>query len=168
MLALSTVATSAGYAAAAIGCLIAVPQIVRLVRTRETAGLSIGSWAVNTLAAVAWLAYGIRTQQGAQVLANACVLAGGVVVLWLVLAADVNRLVRLTRLGLAGSAVAGSVLLLPMAWLILPLAATGLIARIPQLVATASTWWHRRPSGVAASAWGCPSPAPHCGCAPGC
>jgi len=154
VLALSTVATSASYAAAAIGCLIAVPQIVRLVRTRETAGLSIGSWAVSTLAAVAWLAYGIRTQQGAQVLANACVLAGGVVVLWLVLAADVNRLVRLTRLGLAGSAVAGSVLLLPMAWLILPLAATGLIARIPQLVATASTWWHRRPSGVAASAWG--------------
>jgi uncharacterized protein with PQ loop repeat len=147
------VATSAAYTAAAIGCVIAVPQIVRLVRTRETAGLSIGAWEVNTLAAVAWLSYGLRSMQGAQLLANACSLAGAVTVLWLLLAPGSQRRARLTRLAIAGSAIAGSVLFLPMVWLTLPLAATGLLSRIPQMRATASTWWNRRPSGVAASAW---------------
>jgi len=151
--AIPAVATSAAYTAAAIGCVIAVPQIVRLVRTRETAGLSIGAWEVNTLAAVAWLAYGLRTLQGPQLLANACSLTGALTVLWLLLVAGPQRRARLTRLAVAGSVVAGSVLYLPMAWLTLPLAATGLLSRIPQMRATASTWWNRRPSGVAASAW---------------
>src|SRR4051812_50122887 len=80
---LSAVAPYVAYTAAALGCLIAVPQIARLVRTREIAGISAGSWEVNTLSAVAWLAYGMRTLQGAQVIANACSLLGGVAVLWL-------------------------------------------------------------------------------------
>jgi len=149
----SAVATSASYTAAALGCIAALPQIVRLLRTRETAGVSVGSWEVNTLSAVAWLAYGCRTLQGAQVFANACTLLGGIAVLWLVLSAGSQRRGRLTRFTLGATAVSGAVLLLPMAWLTLPLAASGLIARIPQMRATASTWWNRRPSGVAASAW---------------
>ena len=153
MLTLSAVATSAAYTAAVLGCLIAVPQIVRLVRTRETAGLSVGAWEVNTLSAVAWLAYGLRSLEGAQMLANGCAMVGGLMVLWLILTAGEERRSCLTRLGVAGSAVAGAVLLLPGAWLTLPLAATGLISRIPQMRATASTWWNRRPSGVAASTW---------------
>jgi hypothetical protein len=74
-------------------------------------------------------------------------------VLWLVLAPGARRRGRLGRIALAGTAVAGAVLLLPMAWLTLPLAATGLLSRVPQLRATASTWWHRRASGVSAQAW---------------
>jgi uncharacterized protein with PQ loop repeat len=149
----SAAAPLAAYTAASLGCFIAVPQIARLARTRQTAGVSAASWEVNTLSAVAWLAYGLRTLQGAQVLANACSLIGGVAVLWLVLAPGADRRVRLTRFGAAGAAVAGAVCLLPMVWLTLPLAATGLLSRIPQLRATASTWWNRQPSGVAASAW---------------
>jgi len=150
----SAVATTAAYTAATIGCFIAVPQIVRLVRTRETVGLSVGAWAVNTLSATAWLAYGLRTLQGAQVLANAFSLAGAVTVLWLLLVAGSQRRSHVARLAVGACVVAGSVLLLPMAWLTLPLAATGLISRIPQMCATASTWWNRRPSGVAVSTWG--------------
>jgi hypothetical protein len=86
-------------------------------------------------------------------LANGCAMVGGLMVLWLILTAGEERRSCLTRLGVAGSAVAGAVLLLPGAWLTLPLAATGLISRIPQMRATASTWWNRRPSGVAASTW---------------
>jgi uncharacterized protein with PQ loop repeat len=150
----AAIATSASYTAAALGCAIAIPQILRLVRTRETAGVSVGSWEVNTLSAVAWLAYGFRTLQGAQVVANACALIGGVAVLWLVLAAGEQRRGRLTRFTLGATVVSGAVCLLPMAWLTLPLAATGLLSRIPQMRATAMTWWNRRASGVAASAWG--------------
>jgi uncharacterized protein with PQ loop repeat len=148
-----SVAPYAAYSAAALGCFIAVPQIVRLVRTRETAGISASSWEVNTLSAVAWLAYGLRTLQGAQVVANACSLLGGVAVLWLVLTPGADRRSRLSRFAAAVTAVGAAVLVLPMAWLTLPMAATGLLSRIPQLRATASTWWNRRPSGVAASAW---------------
>ena len=153
MLTQAAIATSASYTAAALGCVLAIPQILRLIRTRETAGVSVGSWEVNTLAAVAWLAYGVRTLQGAQVVANACALVGGVAVLWLVLAAGDQRRARLTWFALGATAVSGAVLLLPMAWLTLPLAATGLLARIPQMRATAITWWNRSASGVAASAW---------------
>lgn len=150
----TVVATAAAYSAATIGCFIAVPQIVRLARTRETAGLSIGAWEVNALSATAWLAYGLRTVQGAQLVANAFSLAGAVTVLWLLLVAGPERRGQLTRLAVGASVVAGSVLLLPMTWLTLPLAATGLISRLPQMRATASTWWNRRPSGVAVSTWG--------------
>ena len=153
MLTQSVIATSASYIAAALSCVVAIPQIVRLVRTRETAGVSVGSWEVNTMSAVAWLTYGLRTLQGAQVVANACALVGGVAVLWLVLAAGEERRGRLTRFAVGATAVSGAVFLLPMVWLTLPLAATGLMSRVPQLRATAITWWNRRASGVAASAW---------------
>jgi uncharacterized protein with PQ loop repeat len=153
VLSLPALAPYVACTAAALGCVIAVPQIVRLIRTRETAGISARSWEVNTLSAVAWLAYGLRTMQGAQVVANACSLLGGVAVLWLVLAPGADRRARLTRFGAAATLVSGAVVLLPMAWLTLPMAATGLLSRIPQLRATASTWWNRQPSGVAASAW---------------
>jgi uncharacterized protein with PQ loop repeat len=149
----SAIATAASYTAAALGCVSAFPQVLRLVRTRQTAGVSVGSWEVNTLSAVAWLAYGSRTLQGAQIFANACSLIGGIAVLWLVLSAGAQRRGRLTRFAVGATAVSGAVLLLPMGWLTLPLAASGLIARVPQMRATARTWWNRRPSGVAASAW---------------
>lgn len=153
MLTLSAVATPASYAAAALSCTIAVPQIARLVRTRQTDGVSAVSWEVNTISAVAWLTYGLRTVQGAQVLANGCAVLGGLAVLWLVLPAGSDRQRRLSRFAAAAALVGAAVLLLPMTWLTLPLAATGLLARVPQLRASASTWWNRRPSGVAASAW---------------
>lgn len=153
MLSPSAVATSASYAAAALGCFSALPQILRLLRTRHTAGVSVGSWEVNSLSAVAWLAYGFRTLQGAQVVANAFSLLSGIAVLWLVLSAGAQRRGRLARFTLGATAITGAVLLLPMPWLTLPLSASGLIARVPQMRATAITWWNRHPSGVAASAW---------------
>jgi MtN3 and saliva related transmembrane protein len=150
---LSALATSVSYTAAAVGCVIAVPQVVRLVRTRETAGVSVGSWEVNTLSAMAWLSYGVRTQQGPHVGANLCTLLGGLAVLWLVLEPGAQRRSGLTRFSASAGVVGAAVLLLPSAWLTLPLAATGLFSRVPQMRATAVTWWSRRPSGVAASAW---------------
>lgn len=146
-------ASTAAYTAAVLGCFIAVPQIVLLARTRDSAGLSIRSWEVGSLSATAWFAYGVRTDQPAQILANTCALAGGLLVLWLALQPGQRRRSELRAFGLVLALVALAVVTVPLPWLTAPLAATGMASRIPQLRLTASTWWHRRSSAVSAGTW---------------
>jgi uncharacterized protein with PQ loop repeat len=146
-------ASTVAYTAAIVGCFIAVPQIVLLARTRDAAGLSIRSWEVGSLSATAWFAYGLRTDQPAQILANACALVGGLLVLWLALEPGARRRCELRGFALVASIVALAVVTVPLPWLTVPLAATGIASRIPQMRTTAATWWHGRRSAVSATTW---------------
>jgi uncharacterized protein with PQ loop repeat len=146
-------ASTAAYTAAVLGCFIAAPQIVTLARTREVAGLSVRSWEIGSLSATAWFAYGLRVSDPAQVLANTCALAGGLIVMWLVLEPGRRRRSELRAFGLVAGLVALAVVTMPLPWLTAPLAATGVASRIPQMRVTASTWWNRRTSGVSAGTW---------------
>jgi uncharacterized protein with PQ loop repeat len=146
-------ASTAAYTAAVLGCFIAIPQIALLVRTRETVGLSVRSWEIGSLSATAWFAYGVRVDQPAQVLANSCALIGGLLVLWLALERGARRRRELRGFALVAGLVAVAVVTAPLPWLTVPLAATGIVSRIPQLRATASTWWNRRSSAVSVATW---------------
>jgi uncharacterized protein with PQ loop repeat len=146
-------ASSAAHLAAVLGCFIAVPQIALLVRTRDTAGLSIRSWQVSSLSATAWFAYGVRVDDPPQVLANTCALVGGLVVLWLALEPGERRRTELLGFGVVAGVVACAVVTMPLPWLTVPLAATGIASRIPQLRMTAATWWNRGSSAVSVGTW---------------
>lgn len=146
-------ASTAAYTAAVLGCFIAVPQIVLLARTRDTRGLSVRSWEIGSLSATAWFAYGVRTDQPAQILANTCALVGGALVLWLALEPGSRRRQELRAFGVVAGVVALAVVTVPLPWLTAPLAATGVASRIPQLRTTASTWWNRGSSAVSVGTW---------------
>lgn len=146
-------ASTAAYTAAVLGCFIAVPQVVVLARTRDSRGLSVRSWQIGSLSATAWFSYGVRVHDPAQVLANTCALVGGLAVLWLVLDPGPHRRAQLRGFGLVAAVVALAVVTTPLPWLTVPLAATGIASRIPQLRTTASTWWNRRDSAVSVGTW---------------
>jgi uncharacterized protein with PQ loop repeat len=146
-------ASAAAYTAAVLGCFIAIPQIALLARTRDAAGLSVRSWEIGSLSAAAWLAYGVRVDQPAQILANSCALLGGLFVLWLALEPGARRRSELRGFAVVVAVVAVAVVTVPLPWLTGPLAATGIVSRIPQLRTTASTWWNRRSSAVSVATW---------------
>jgi uncharacterized protein with PQ loop repeat len=146
-------ASAAAYTAAVLGCFIAIPQIALLARTRDAAGLSVRSWEIGSLSAAAWFAYGMRVDQPAQILANSCALLGGLFVLWLALEPGARRRRELSGFAVVVAVVAVAVVIVPLPWLTGPLAATGIVSRIPQIRTTASTWWNRRNSAVSIATW---------------
>ncbi|HYI56676.1 MAG TPA: PQ-loop domain-containing transporter [Microlunatus sp.] len=48
-----------GWIAAALASFVAVPQVVKLLRTRTTAGLSLTAWRLTLAANIAWMSHGI-------------------------------------------------------------------------------------------------------------
>jgi uncharacterized protein with PQ loop repeat len=146
-------ASAAAYTAAVLGCFIAIPQIALLARTRDAAGLSVRSWEIGSLSAAAWFAYGVRVDQPAQILANSCALLGGLFVLWLALEPGARRRRELSGFAVVVAVVAIAVVIVPLPWLTGPLAATGIVSRIPQIRTTAATWWNRRSSAVSVATW---------------
>lgn len=59
-----------GWAAAALAAVLALPQLVRLLRTRSTAGVSVVAWRLTLAAAMAWALHGIYTGQPNVLLPN--------------------------------------------------------------------------------------------------
>jgi uncharacterized protein with PQ loop repeat len=152
VLSLDLAAQSVSYLAAVIGCFVALPQVVRLVRTRATQGVSARSWQVAALSNASWLVYGVRAHQPAQLVSNGIGGVGGALVLWFVLSSVQRR----RMLPWFGALVALTVLagfVAPLAWLTLPLSVSGLVARVPQMRTTWRTWWHGSPSGISLVSW---------------
>jgi MtN3 and saliva related transmembrane protein len=60
-----------GYLAASCTTLAYVPQVWTILRTRNTAGVSAGMFAVMTLGVLLWLVYGVLVGDRPLILANA-------------------------------------------------------------------------------------------------
>ena len=75
----------AGYAAAAVGMLVFVPQLVKLFRDHAAAGVSVMSWLVMACAVGLWLTYAVRISSGPQIVANVLPLLGA---LWVSIVAS--------------------------------------------------------------------------------
>lgn len=139
-----------GYLGAALGAVMGVPQMWRLLRRRDPAGVSPATWAVLSASAICWVIYGFTYPATPQIPGNSviAVLAAGVVVTLARLGVNVGPAVSLaaalvaatiTALVVAGPVAAGSVAAVASVWL-----------RVPQVVAA----W-RAPSvvGISATAW---------------
>ena len=59
-----------GYLAGLLTVVSFVPQVVRTWRTKETASLSIGTFALIITAGVAWIAYGVLKRDNPVILTN--------------------------------------------------------------------------------------------------
>jgi MtN3 and saliva related transmembrane protein len=60
-----------GYIAATLTTVAFVPQAVRTLRTRDTAGISLAMYALFTTGAGCWLAYGLAIGSWPVILSNA-------------------------------------------------------------------------------------------------
>jgi len=76
-------ATVVGWVAVAIGMCVAVPQLVRLARTRKVDGLSLIAWRSILAMNIAWAAHGIRLGQFALILTNSMGLCSTLPILYL-------------------------------------------------------------------------------------
>jgi uncharacterized protein with PQ loop repeat len=63
-----------GWVAAVLGAGVALPQVIRLFKTRTTAGLSAPAWQATLGANLAWLAHGFLTGHANIWLPNLCYL----------------------------------------------------------------------------------------------
>jgi MtN3 and saliva related transmembrane protein len=60
----------AGYAGAVLTTVAFIPQAVQTWRTRSTAGISLGMYAIFTTGVALWLAYGLMLGEWPIILAN--------------------------------------------------------------------------------------------------
>ena len=78
---MSALADVFGYAAASFTTLSFVPQVVRVVRTRDTQAISKTAYVVFCLGVALWLAYGLIAGNAPVVLANGVTLVLASIVL---------------------------------------------------------------------------------------
>lgn len=64
-----------GYAAAVLTTLSFVPQAIKLIRSRDTRGISLGMYAIFNVGVVCWLIYGLVLMSWPMIIANTITLA---------------------------------------------------------------------------------------------
>ena len=71
-----------GLLAAVISAFVVVPQVVKVLKTKQTRDLSLVMWIAANLTYVLWLTYGFLIWNHAIILANLFVLPMGLIILW--------------------------------------------------------------------------------------
>lgn len=74
-----------GWTAAAVGAFFAMPQFVRIARSRNSAGLSLRGWQLQSAVSLAWVGHGIMYAMANQIAANAVIGFCSLGILWFVL-----------------------------------------------------------------------------------
>ncbi len=70
-----------GYAAALTGAMIFLPQVIHTMKTKDTKGLSLPTYILLTINNSMWATYGVLTNDQAIMLAQACLLPMGIIIL---------------------------------------------------------------------------------------
>ncbi len=84
-----------GWLAVCVGMVVAVPQLVRLARTRRVDGLSLTSWRSILAMNIAWAAHGVRLGAPALIITNSMGLCSTLPILFLLSRRFRRRLVPL-------------------------------------------------------------------------
>lgn len=121
-----------GWTATVVGTVLAAPQLVRLIRTRNVEGLSLLSWQAALVINIAWAMHGVNIGQLPQMISSALALLTTVPIL-LLMARTLGRGVFPTVL--PSIVVAACMVAVD---LFLGSAAYGIVAIIPGIVITAA------------------------------
>ena len=140
------------YSGALLSVAMVLPQLTRTIRHPALPGVSPSSWALTTLACIAWLIYGLRADVLPQIPGNVLLIIGAVAVVLLVPSAW-SRSRRVTYLGSASAAIiVVSLAIPPMAVGYLAFAIS-MISIWPQLVDSFGNWRMGIVSGVSLPTW---------------
>lgn len=121
-----------GWVATVVGTVLALPQLVRLARTRNIEGLSLVGWQTALVLNIAWTAHGISIGQLPQILSSSLALFTTVPIL-VMMAHELHRSVVATML--PGIAVAAAMIGVDV---FLGSAAYGIVAIFPGIAITAA------------------------------
>lgn len=121
-----------GWVATVVGAVLATPQLVRLVRTRNVEGLSLVGWQTALVLNIAWTVHGINIGQLPQILSSSLALFTTVPILVLMTGVLGRRFVPTILPSLAVAAVMIAVDLM------LGSAAYGIVAIFPGIAITAA------------------------------
>lgn len=80
-------ALSLAYLGSAIGVVMVMPQILRIVANPHLAGVSPWTWALTSVSCTLWLTYGLRSGSLPQIPGNVLLISGAVAIVLLVPAA---------------------------------------------------------------------------------
>lgn len=70
-----------GYAAAGIGAILFLPQVIKTVKTKDTKGLSLPTFILITVNNSLWLTYGLLSSESAIILSQVFVFPMGLIIL---------------------------------------------------------------------------------------
>ncbi len=121
-----------GWVATVVGTVLALPQLVRLVRTRNIEGLSLVGWQTALVLNVAWTVHGLSIGQLPQILSSSLALLTTVPIL-LLMTRELGR--RVLPTVLPSLAVATAMIAVD---LLLGSAAYGIVAIFPGIAITAA------------------------------
>lgn len=100
-----TVVQVVGWLATAVGMSLGLPQLLKLLRTRNVEGLSLFAWQATLVVNVIWLVHGLRIEQPPQWLTNVFALSTTLPLVVLLTRARRVPLVRTLWPALASAAV---------------------------------------------------------------
>lgn len=120
-----------GWAAAFVGTVLGLPQVVRLARTRNVEGLSLPFWQLILALNIAWTSHGIILVKANLIVPNVFGLASTLAIL-VMMARELGR--PLGRVFLPGVLIAAAMIAVD---LVLGTAAYGMVAMWPALIANA-------------------------------
>jgi len=141
-----TLALSLAYLGSAIGVLVVMPQIQRILRHPHMGGVSPWAWSLVAVSCTLWLSYGVRSHSPPQIPGNVLLITGAVAIVLLVPTAW-SRALR------AGALAGTALILLAVSTQLAPekvgfLAfSIGMVGMWPQVYETA---WARRGKGPSA------------------
>lgn len=140
------------YAGATLGVVMVLPQITRAVRNPDLAGVSWVSWALTTLACLAWLIYGVRTGTLPQIPGNLLLVTGAATVV-VIVPSQLPRRSRGAGLLVAASALVLLALAVPARDVGYLAFAIGLTSAWPQVYRSVLGLRERTASGVSIGTW---------------
>lgn len=73
---------SVGYLAAAATTISLIPQALKVIKTRDTHGISLGMYVLFSTGVILWLVYGILMKASPIILANAVTLFFAAIILF--------------------------------------------------------------------------------------
>ena len=96
-----------GWTAVVVGTILGLPQVIRLLRTRNIDGISVATWQVALALNIGWLAHGIRIAKANMIAVNLLAFLSTAVVLT-ILSQEKKR--PLTLIALPGIATAAAMI----------------------------------------------------------
>ena len=134
------------YVGAAIGVVMVVPQIVRIVRNPHLAGVSPWTWALTAVSSTLWLTYGLRSGSMPQIPGNVLLVSGAVAIVLLVPAAWSPGGARSGLAGASAALLLASTALAPeqVGFLAFGISLFGMWPQVYETVGPAAAWVPRR------------------------
>ncbi len=143
-----------GYIGAILVSALALPQLVKILRERDAAGVSVPAWIMQALCCLTFLIYGLRLAQMPQIMGNILPVVGALAI---VAVALVSR--RKLSAGVVVIASLAAVLYIALMFMIPVLAVGGLavlwafVARWPQVVDSITASRRGIPTTVSPATW---------------